>query len=666
MENFNNYYQDHNGNIHRDIPLGTSPSDAYVRTNMKLKSEIKRLETIIEEKNEAFASELLRLDTAISNINADTSTQLENALNGFNQSMEELSDSVGEELVSVSENLGANLTSDITTVNNRINNIIAHNNDTEGNSELIDIRSDVDGITHNNAGTAVRNQISNANLDISLNSLSLDLQNVSVTSGYAVNGTSGTINAVSSMSATDYIDISVYRGRIINIFSCLSNFAGFAFYDGTKRFIAGASGTSSGNNGLVYYKSFIPIDANYVRFTLLNSHSASPEDYRITISNAAPVPTDGWIDMDENIKRLVEYKDNPTNTICNTSNNPTTANPARCFIVSSLPIEHGIKSFSVSMNSSDINLSFFLCRKISDTQYQVVFQKYLTPDNNCICQINNIQWNTEPLYIGLKGCFQFSRSAPETVTLLCSDTSFVIQNRTIIVSENEDTCGLIGSIEYYTEKDTTIVQHLKNKKIAILGDSITARNGALVWINGIETLTGATVTRCAVGGSKIQGGEGSTSFIQRYTSIPQDTDIIIVEGGTNDWGNNGMLGSMNYTYSQHNFYGALMTLFKGLQDNYPNAKIYVCTPPHRSDEGNNGTALNNHSVPWSFADCQTAIKNMAQMWGLEIIDLYNELGWCPNNIEHYTEDGLHPNEAGYKRMVSVVCRHINHSMYEFS
>lgn len=44
-------------------------------------------------------------------------------------------------------------------VNNRVDNIIAHNNDTEGNSELIDIRTGADNNVYESAGSAVRNQI---------------------------------------------------------------------------------------------------------------------------------------------------------------------------------------------------------------------------------------------------------------------------------------------------------------------------------------------------------------------------------------------------------------------------------------------------------------------------------------------------------------------------
>lgn len=46
------------------------------------------------------------------------------------------------------------------TISARIDNIIAHNNKTEGNTELVDIRVDNDGNTHESAGGAIRNQVS--------------------------------------------------------------------------------------------------------------------------------------------------------------------------------------------------------------------------------------------------------------------------------------------------------------------------------------------------------------------------------------------------------------------------------------------------------------------------------------------------------------------------
>lgn len=51
-------------------------------------------------------------------------------------------------------------------LNERISNIIAHNNETDGNTELLDIRIDANGDTHSSAGESVRSQINMINSEI--------------------------------------------------------------------------------------------------------------------------------------------------------------------------------------------------------------------------------------------------------------------------------------------------------------------------------------------------------------------------------------------------------------------------------------------------------------------------------------------------------------------
>ena len=152
MGNFDNYYIDGNGNKHKDIPLGTSPADAYVRTNMKLKKEVQRIDNAIQEVSEHIDTEISRVDEAIVNIADRTARQLENAANDMRESINE-----------VSESIDTKIASELAGINNRVDNIIAHNNDTEGNSELIDIRTSANGITYNSAGDAVREQMNSMN-----------------------------------------------------------------------------------------------------------------------------------------------------------------------------------------------------------------------------------------------------------------------------------------------------------------------------------------------------------------------------------------------------------------------------------------------------------------------------------------------------------------------
>ena len=76
MGNFDNYYIDGNGNAHRDIPLGTSPADAYVRTNMKLKKEVQRIDAALQDTNKHIDTEISRVDETVVNAIQDISGKL--------------------------------------------------------------------------------------------------------------------------------------------------------------------------------------------------------------------------------------------------------------------------------------------------------------------------------------------------------------------------------------------------------------------------------------------------------------------------------------------------------------------------------------------------------------------------------------------------------------
>ena len=133
----NNYYVDENGERHTDIPMGTSPQAAYARTNLRLKNKVEQLE-----------NEMADVQEALTQTEGNVSSQLETALNTVTENLEEASD-----------NIQASVTSALSGINARVDNIIAHNNDTEGNSELIDIRTSTNAVVYDSAGSAVRGQL---------------------------------------------------------------------------------------------------------------------------------------------------------------------------------------------------------------------------------------------------------------------------------------------------------------------------------------------------------------------------------------------------------------------------------------------------------------------------------------------------------------------------
>lgn len=88
----------------------------------------------------------------------------------------------------------------------RINNLVANNNPTEGNSELIDMRIGYDGTKYGSAGEAVRGQVSSLSEDIKMNtSLVVRMPNVTA----IVDSTDEQLTlTVKTESSANYISIS--------------------------------------------------------------------------------------------------------------------------------------------------------------------------------------------------------------------------------------------------------------------------------------------------------------------------------------------------------------------------------------------------------------------------------------------------------------------------
>ena len=205
---------------------------------------------------------------------------------------------------------------------------------------------------------------------------------------------------------------------------------------------------------------------------------------------------------------------------------------------------------------------------------------------------------------------------------------------------------------------------LKGKKIIFLGDSITEGIIGLSEIknnfpNRIADLTGATCLNYGVSGTKIQNmifqydhEARNESFIQRVPRMESDADVIIVFGGTNDWGEgDAELGVMS-DRDPHTFYGACHTLFTDLINKYPKAEIVVLTPLHRRrenvPEADGLRHIQNNAI---LVDYVNIIREVAEFYALPVLDLWK----CgrfqpavPILKEKYMPDGLHPNDDGHE------------------
>jgi len=212
-----------------------------------------------------------------------------------------------------------------------------------------------------------------------------------------------------------------------------------------------------------------------------------------------------------------------------------------------------------------------------------------------------------------------------------------------------------------------------DKKIACLGDSITAAANLENEENYLsyaypavlgEILGAEEVYNLGIGGSSI-GRYWADAFVERYTEIPKDTDIIIVMGGTND---GFCLSEEEFgTLSERKpwtFCGDLDELMRGLRENYPDAEIYFVTPlPNILQD----YLMRERDYLLPQSSLVNVILTLAAEYDFNVIDLYNSNILDSHDadiVTDYVPDGVHASKAGYRILAEHIAAEVVRSYEE--
>lgn len=215
---------------------------------------------------------------------------------------------------------------------------------------------------------------------------------------------------------------------------------------------------------------------------------------------------------------------------------------------------------------------------------------------------------------------------------------------------------------------------LKGKKIAFLGDSITEGVGVSsvekTYWKLIGQRTGAGVYGYGIGGTRIAKNRlpGNNPYVDanwfgsRVEKMIPDADIVVVFGGTNDFGHgDAPMGTMK-DRTNDTFYGAYHLLMQQLINRYPYAQLVVMTPMHRCSEEDmpfNEAGIRRAGV---LKDYVEAIRAVAEFYSVPVVDLFAESGIQPRmqiHKEMYMPDGLHPNDDGHIKIADCLLRVLN-------
>ena len=212
--------------------------------------------------------------------------------------------------------------------------------------------------------------------------------------------------------------------------------------------------------------------------------------------------------------------------------------------------------------------------------------------------------------------------------------------------------------------------NLQGKKINFLGDSITEGHGtsgeSCFFTTLIAQQTGAVCRNYGIGGTRIarqtvpsENPRHDLDFPGRVDEMDPDADIVVVFGGTNDFGHgDAPLGCMA-DRDVYSFYGGLHTLYTRLLEKYPSARIVVLTPLHRLNEDNpRGDGKKPQDVA-TLKEYVAIIREVAEYYSLPVLDLFASSGMQPKvpvMQQRYIPDGLHPNDAGHRLLAEQIIR----------
>jgi len=204
-----------------------------------------------------------------------------------------------------------------------------------------------------------------------------------------------------------------------------------------------------------------------------------------------------------------------------------------------------------------------------------------------------------------------------------------------------------------------------NMKIACFGDSITQGMGdATPYPTYLKDILGAKeVLNLGIGGSTVcsDHDDGVQAMSDRMDEIPDDTDLVIVMGGTNDnfyqaeW----QFGFLYWdAKGDGTFCGDMQLLMRRFKWLFPDMRVIFLTPPSNTkiDElkAENPSLLDQ-------ARYAEAIAYIGAEEGMPVVDLFNEnfLNAHDNNVAtKLMQDNVHFNSAGNEVLAQRVASEI--------
>ena len=562
--------------------------------NKAVKNALDALETQVEGEIDAVEAQIPTVDTVLDTTSGNPIS---------NSAVATKTASIDASIASTNANLA--------TQTARIDGIIAlPDGSTTADAELVDIRIGADGKTYASAGDAVRGQVEDLESETNavFNTLIRELAYLSGQFYHTANG--------SVISGTSYTGSHKYYGD--DVFSIL-NFE-----------------LPNANDIILFWNN-----GTYVGYFLNNKY------YVPAGSEVASLTYDEWaIDKKQNSSAVFYLKNiDKAFTEINALYNITQP------LIEDFEWTSG-SFYNLSTGNISINSMYWHTNKIKGNQFAF--------NNNSLffSHVNNFIsfWNNGT-YVGYFLNNKYYNPSGTQVSSITYDewAGNYYANSSDTTHNNIKPNSIEARLEKL-ENTPSRFAFLSSKSIGFMGDSITYGIGAsdrtsTSYVALMNNEFG-TVINYGVSGTLIADEAGySNAMVNRYSSMSDDLDIIVIYGGTNDWYYGTGWGTPDSTDTT-TFLGALNVLMSGLVEKYCGKEIFFVTP--MSSEYSNHNTDNQNACGKTMLDYRNAIIERATHYAIPVIDLYSmcnmDVAHNASNKSYYSADGVHPNDAGHKRV----------------
>ncbi len=197
--------------------------------------------------------------------------------------------------------------------------------------------------------------------------------------------------------------------------------------------------------------------------------------------------------------------------------------------------------------------------------------------------------------------------------------------------------------------------------INFLGDSISEGYYATtfdnIYVQVVKRALGAEVNNYSISGTRIAKQYTATIikavdyyFDSRVELMDENADVVVVFGGTNDFGSGDAAFGNGEDKTADTFCGGCYQLFSHLKTKFADKPIIVILPLHRQWE--DAVEYHREKVYGErkpLTAYREELRRQAQNFGFHVLDLWNVDELNPNSEEGKASfiDGLHPTDKGH-------------------